>query len=297
MARWGCWGFLLLLLLSGCTSTEKSEAPTDSQTLRIALVPSEDAERMVEGFEPIRAAIEKELGVPVTLNKVTDYSSVIEAMRGEHVDVAWYGPLSMVLAHETIGAEPFAIAKLEGKGATYTSLILVPASSKAKALGDLAGKTLALVDPASTSGNLLPRSMIKRATGKSAEELLAKVTYAGSHDAALLALLSGSVDACAIQDVTFEDAMKRGDVKKEDYRVLAQSDPIPQSPFAFRKGLNQELKLKLTLSLLSMHERGIVMDVPGMGKVEKFEGVDFEAYLPIQKMAKELGLSAEQMAG
>lgn len=287
----------LAVLVAGCASgTTSGESETAAEEVRIALVPSEDAERMAEGFEPIRAQLEKDLGRKVELTTVTDYSSVIEAMRADKVDVAWYGPLSLVLAKQQAEAEPFAIAEMEGKGITYRSLVIVAASSSIQTMQDLKGTKIALVDPSSTSGNLIPRSEVMAATGLKAEDFFAQVTYAGSHDAALMALVSGSVDACAVQDVTFEDAISRGDIKREDYRVVNESDEIPQSPMAMRADLDPELKAAIAESFANLAENGVTMDVPGMGKVVRFVPIDYEAYRPIETMAKNLGLSRDEMA-
>jgi phosphonate transport system substrate-binding protein len=294
---WGIAGALGLLLIQGCDGGESpSGAEKPNEALRLALVPSEDAERMTEGFEPIRKKLAEDIGREVKMVSVTDYTSVIEAMRGGKVDVAWYGPLSVVLAKEQAGADPFVIADIEGKGVTYRSFLIVHAESPAKSIADLKGMNLALVDPASTSGNLVPRSDILDATGQTVEKYFAKATYAGSHDAALIALIGRSVDVCAIQDVTFEDAVKRGDIKREDYRIVHESAEIPQSPLAFRKDLDADLKASIRKSFLGMKEGELNMDVPGMGKVRGFVATDYGKYQPIEKMAKNLGLSHEQMA-
>ena len=98
-------------MLYGCGSSAPSAGASDNASgsgtkgeLHIALAPSEDAEKMANGFEGIRAQLAKDTGLDVKVDKVTDYTSVIEAQRAGKVDVAWYGPLSMVLANQEAGA-------------------------------------------------------------------------------------------------------------------------------------------------------------------------------------------------
>ncbi|MBL8067393.1 MAG: phosphonate ABC transporter substrate-binding protein [Armatimonadetes bacterium] len=291
-----------LAFLFGCSAPSGSASNGTSAknggspgVLHIALSPSEDSEKMAVGFEPIRAQLAKDLEMDVKVDRVTDYSSVIEAQRAGKVDVAWYGPLSMILANQEAGAEPILIGQEEGKSTTYFSMIIVPANSPAKELKDLKGKKIALVDPGSTSGNLVPRMAVLKATNATAEEFFGNVAYAGSHDAALLSLVNGNVDACAIQDITFNAKCASKEIDESKFRVLWKSDPIPQSPIAVRKDLDPQLKEKIVQSFLAMDSKGVKMDVPGVGDFQKFHRVTMDDYQVIAEMASALGLSKNDM--
>jgi phosphonate transport system substrate-binding protein len=302
MRRVLAWFTLLVvgLLFAGCES-EGQKAASDpnpvnkAEVIRIAIVPSEDAEKMAEGFEPIREQLAKDTGAEVEVIKLTSYGSAIEAMRSGKVEVAWFGPLSMVLAKQEAGAVPFAIPEIEGKGVSYHSLLLVKADSPYQAIADVKGKKIALVDPGSTSGNLIPRDAVMEALSMTAEEAFSAVTYAGSHDAALLALESGSVDVSAVQDITFDAKVKDGSIKATDYRVIYKSADLPPSPLAHRKDINPALLEKVKTSFMTMHEKKITMDVPGQGNVARFLEADFSKYEPIETMAKRLKLTKSEL--
>lgn len=280
---------------AGGTSTANNSSPTESKTLHIALAPSEDAEKMANAFEGIRVQLAKDTGMEVRVDKVTDYASVIEAQKAGKVDVAWYGPLSMVLANQEAGAQPIVLGVTAGGDATYHSLVLVPASSPAKSIQDLKGKKIAFVDPGSASGNLVPRAEIMKETQKKAEDFFGTVTYAGSHDASLLTLQNGNVDACAVQDITYDEKVKSKELDPSKVRILWKSDPLPQSPLAIRKDIDPTLSKKIVDSFLSMDKKGVKMDIPGNGNFAKFIKVDFSLYKPIADMAKALGLSKQDM--
>ena len=289
-------------MLYGCGSSAPSAGASDTASgsgtkgeLHIALAPSEDAEKMANGFEGIRAQLAKDTGLDVKVDKVTDYTSVIEAQRAGKVDVAWYGPLSMVLANQEAGATPIVLGVTAGGDATYHSLILVPADSPAKTVLDLKGKKIALVDPGSASGNLVPRAEIMKETRQKAEDFFGTVTYAGSHDASLLSLTNGNVDACAVQDITYDEKVKSKELDPAKVRIVWKSDPLPQSPLAIRKDFEPALAKKITDSFLSMDKNGVKMDIPGNGNFAKFVKVDFSVYKPIADMAKTLGLTKQDM--
>ena len=293
----------LSALLCGCSSGGDATSPEGSPasgttaggTLHVALAPSEDAEKMAAGFEPIRAELAKETGLAVDVVKVTDYASVVEAQRAGKVDLAWYGPLSMVLANEEAGAEPIVLGVQAGGDATYHSLIVVPANSPAKTIADLKGKKIALVDPGSCSGNLVPRSAVMKQTSQKAEDFFSQVTYAGSHDASLLSLVNGNVDACAVQDITYNAKTKSKEVDSAKYRILWTSDPLPQSPLAVKKGMDSGLKKRIINCFKSLAKNDVKMDVPGQGNYVNFVETSMETYKPIADMAKTLGLSKQDL--
>ncbi|MCK4488105.1 MAG: phosphate/phosphite/phosphonate ABC transporter substrate-binding protein, partial [Desulfobacterales bacterium] len=151
--------------------------PAKAETLRMGLIPAENNEEMIHRFEPMRAYLEKKIGRPIKVFTATDYAGVIEAMRKKRVDIAWFGPLSYVLAEQEAGAEAFAVGVRKSTGkSTYRSCFVVPGDSPAQSLKDLAGKSVAFVDPASTSGGLVPTYLVKKETGKMPQEFFGKFT-------------------------------------------------------------------------------------------------------------------------
>ena len=79
---------------------------------------------------------------------------MIEAMRSNHVEVAYLGPFSYVLGTTVAPIEAFATAETAKSGRTYYhSQIITRKDSGIKTIEDLKGKTFAFVDPSSTSGH------------------------------------------------------------------------------------------------------------------------------------------------
>lgn len=159
----------------------------------LVVIPAEDNAKMVRAFEPVVGYLGGELGVEVEIYTATDYSGIIEAMRSGNVDVAWFGPLSCMLATEVAGAEAIAVQVTEEgeKSTTYHSLMIARADGDIESIEDLRGRSFTFVDPASTSGNLFPRKAFAEA-GIDPERDLAETTYAGGHDASALAMASPS---------------------------------------------------------------------------------------------------------
>lgn len=267
-------------------------AMAQNRPLVMGLIPAENNEEMLKRFEPMRAYLEKELGRRVKVFQATDYAGVIEAMRRNKVDIAWFGPLSYVLAEQEADAEAFAVGVRTNGKSTYKSIFVVPGDSSAKSLKDLKGKTVAFVDPASTSGALVPTFVIKQTTGQMPQQFFRKLIYAGSHDAAQLAVKNKTVDAAADNDITYEKMLSKGLITKSSNRILYTSPQLPGSPLVYRKDLDAETKKKVREIILSAHKE---VKVSGYGEITRYEAASPANYKPIRDMVKQLGLKRDQM--
>jgi phosphonate transport system substrate-binding protein len=278
---------LIAAVLAGSALT------ASARDLVMGLIPAENNEEMVKTFEPMRAYIEKKVGRKVKVFTATDYTGVIEGMKKKRVDIAWFGPLSYYLAEMEAGAEAFAVGIREGSNDhTYKSLIVAPCDRGYKSIQDLKGKSVAFVDPASTSGGLMPTYMVKHATGMMPQQFFGKFAYAGSHDAAELAVKNKTVDAAADNDITYGKMLSKGLISKESNCIIAESTPLPGSPLVYRKDLPADLKAKIKAAILGAHKD---IKVTGYGKISHYVAIDPSAYQPIRDMVKELGLKKEQL--
>ena len=234
--------------------------------LVMGIIPSEDNAEQVRQFQPVADYMSEELGVEVELYTATDYSGIIEAMRSENTDLAWYGPLSYVLASEVANAEAIAVQITEEgqTDPTYNSLMVTQADSDIQNIEDLEGKTFSFVDPASTSGNLFPRKGFEDA-GLDPEQDLADSTFAGGHDASVLAVKNGTVDAGAVANTIYENMLSEGVVGENELRVIHESEAIPESPVAVRGGLPEETKSQIKEVFVGMSADDLGVEFSGVG--------------------------------
>ena len=72
-------------IASGVTAGKKS---ADPETLKVALLPDENASTVIKNNKPLKDYLEKSIGKKVKLIVTTDYSSMIEAMRHGRIDLA-----------------------------------------------------------------------------------------------------------------------------------------------------------------------------------------------------------------
>jgi len=276
---------------AGCGGPAGGES-AGSRVLRVGAIPSEDATRMREAYGPLAAYLEKKLGLKVELFVATDYSSTIEAMRAGKLDIALFGPFSYVLAADKANVEAFAVEKVKGL-TTYKSIVVTRPDSGINTLADLKGRTFAFVDPASTSGHLFPRAFMKK-HGLEPEKDFKSTVFAGTHDAVELAVKNRKVDAGADSDKTYNKMKKEGLITDQDIKIIYQSDPIPGSPWAWRKDLPPALKDKIKDAFLAVDKEAPEALDRKKGQ-EAYVATTDAAYNIIRETAKILNLDLTKM--
>lgn len=259
--------------------------------IRIGLIPSEDSRAMLAASDQLLKAVEANLGIKVQGFVASDYNGVIEAMRSGHVEVAYLGPFSYVLGATIAPIEAFCTAETAKSGKTsYHSQIITLKSSGIDKIDDLKGRTFAFVDPSSTSGHLFPKAGLIKA-GIDPDKFFGRVLFTGSHDANALAVANKRVDAATIADRIFDAAVAKKLINPDDFHVVWRSDPIPESPTAWRKNLSPELKEKVRTAFLNVRD----ITWADQGKLNRFVETTDQAYDVIRDTAKMLKLDLTKM--
>jgi phosphonate transport system substrate-binding protein len=283
----------LAAALAGCGGeAAKPAAPAaqELKVLRVGAIPAEDAQKTRENYKSLANYLQKKTGLPVEIFVATDYSGVIEAMRAGKLDIAMFGPFSYVLAADKAGAEAFAVENRKGSGTSYQSIVVTHPDSGISSLADIKGRTYAFVDPASTSGNLIPRSFYKK-NNLDPDKDFKSVVYAGGHDAAALAVKNRKVDAASMDDITFNNMKEKGLLNPDkDIKIIFKSDPIPGSPWAWRKDLPAELKTKIKDAFMNVAKEDQAALSAYGGKVEGYADTKDANYNVIRETAKILNL-------
>jgi phosphonate transport system substrate-binding protein len=214
-------------------------------SVRFGVEPYDTAARLVPIYEKIGKLISDKIGCKVEVFVATGYNAEIEAMRNGKLELAEFGPLGYVLAHQVAKAEAVAaFGSTDGKPVTYWASLVTYPSSGIKTVADIRGHSFAFSDAASTSGHLFPAYGLRKAGIDPDKDV--KAIYAGSHTASFEAIYNHKVDAGELNSEQLESATQRGHYKDGDVVFLWKSDPIPTDPFAVHGDLPNGLKKKLT---------------------------------------------------
>ena len=168
-------------------------------TFRVTTIPEEAATEQTRKFGPIAQYLEKKLGMKVEFTPVSDYPAAVEAMVNKKVDLVWFGGFTFVQANIRSGGKVIPIAQRE-EDTKFQSVFITKTDSGIKKLEDLKGKQVSFGSPSSTSGHLMPRSFLLQAK-MNPEKDFKRIAYSGAHDATIASVVSGKVDAAAL-DIT-----------------------------------------------------------------------------------------------
>ncbi len=242
---------LMSVLLAAVCSIGHASSNPDPETLKVALLPDENASTVIKNNKPLEIYLEKELGKKIELVVTTDYSSMIEAMRHGRIDMAYFGPLSYVLAKQKSDIEPFAAMKQKGS-TTYQSVLIANTGAGIAKISDIVNKNVAYGDMASTSSHLIPKSILAENGLKAGENY--REHFVGAHDAVAMAVQNGHAQAGGLSKPIFESLVQRGLVDPNKVKVLAESKPYPQYPWTMRSNLKPELKEKIRAAFLNLKD-------------------------------------------
>ncbi|MEM9807788.1 MAG: phosphate/phosphite/phosphonate ABC transporter substrate-binding protein [Cyanobacteria bacterium P01_D01_bin.56] len=269
--------------LVGCSETGTADGTGNPNKLVVALLPDEDAATVIQDNQALVDHLETTLEKEIELVVTTDYSSMIEAASNGRLDLAYFGPLSYVLAKTKSDLDPFA-ARIKGGSATYTSLIVGNVEAGIDDVDDIEGQTVALGDPASTSSRLFPELTLANSGLKSGENYTA--VFLGAHDAVALAVQNGNAQAGGLSRPIYESLVEKGTVDPEKVTILAESDPIPQYPWTMRSDLDPELKENIRTAFLELDNEAVLKPF----KADGFAAMDDNDYDGIRKAGDILGL-------
>lgn len=290
------FALLSVLILSSCTET--SEVGSKKNPLKFYLIPAQDMMTLQSQGQVLAKYLEKELGMYVELGLPTSYIAVVEAFGSKKADVAILNTFGYVLANEKYGVS--AKLKLVNRGRDEYYGQIIARADGPKSVKELTGKRFAFVDPASTSGYVLPALLLKNENIKIKEHV-----FSGTHDSVVMAVYQGKVDAGATfhappdEDGTPKDA--RWIVRKqypdifEKIKILQLTGPIPNDPVSFRKDLPEELKAKVVAALLKYIKtddgKKVLYD---LYHVTDFKAAEDKDYDSVRKYLRDLGKSANE---
>jgi phosphonate transport system substrate-binding protein len=281
---------LLVILLLGLVLFVARTAAAD-KPLHLVLTPSQKPTDLLAAGQDFGKALGELVGVPVRVTVASDYAAVIEALRNRTADLAWVHPVGYVLANREAKATIVAKNLWHGKS-TFTARIYVRKESGFKAPEDLRGKTIAFVDPASSSGYVYPmllfmqRGLVK---GRDPKTFFREVVYSGSHDASMRALLNGHVDAIASFDMAREQYLK-DPAEREKVIWIAETPLIPEAGIASRDGLDPAVVNRLRASLVKMRGPQYAALLKRVYDIDGFEAAEDKDYDPVRQAVDLLNL-------
>ena len=274
---------------AGCGGNSQE---AEKKTFTIAYAPNESTTDSTDARSTLAKDLGKVINMEVKEIQASDYTAIIEALRTGKADMAYMGA-------ERAGVTPIVMKAPNGDKAqaVYHSVFVTQKdNSEINSIKDFKGKTIAFVDPDSTSGNLVPTSEIMKAfpdlhlTNEKIHtngEFFEAVSFSGKHQAGLQAVIKGDVDIVPISDQIMASEFKNGNADENAVKVVHSSAAIPAEAMVVSKTVNEDLKKTLTKFLVEYNNKDYFDKVIKKADA-RFVECSMEDYQPIVELNKNI---------
>ena len=292
---------LSVAIFAGCQKTEGSQPKNTNEwpdKLTVVTMPDENNPDAGAKNENFVKAMSEYLEMPVEQLEGGDYAVGIEAMKNKKLDVLLVSPMSYFQAKQRVDIEPLVTTSSVGAEVYKTVFVTKKDNKEINELKDLKGKNFAFVDPASSSGYMFPKyTLVKELEldPNKVEEpnyFFETVAYSGKHDSSLMGVVKGDYEAAAVAGQVIAMMDKAELVDKDELKVIAETDEIPNPSFVVRKDLPEDLKKKIKEFYLQYEDEKF-FEAFYQDKTVRYVEAKESDYDTVKDMIETLGIKGE----
>ena len=228
-----------------------SLAQAQQAVLRVTTIPEEAATEQIRKFTPLASYLEKAMGMKVEFTPVNDYPAAVEALVNKKVDVVWFGGFTHVQANIRSGGKIVPLAQRE-EDTRFQSVFIAKTDSGIKTLADMKGKQVSFGSQSSTSGHLMPRSFLL-AANINPEKDFRRIAYSGAHDATIASVVSGKVDAAALDITVWKKFVTENKVDTQAVNVFYTTPGYFNYNWSVHADMPADQQAKLKAALLALN--------------------------------------------
>lgn len=266
---------ILMNMLAGATiAASVAAAPVakaqNANEINFGIISTESSANLKTIWEPFLEAMAKSTGLKVNGFYASDYAGVIEAMRFNKVQVAWYGNKSAMEAVDRSSGEVFAQSVDASGNPGYWSHLIVHKDSPINSLDDVlkCDKSIdfGIGDPNSTSGFLVPTTYVFAAKNIDPKQCFKTVRNA-SHEANAMAVANKQVMVGTNNSENLQRLEKTAPEARKNIKIVWTSPLIPSDPLVWRKDLDTGAKAKLYTFIMTYGRNGTPEEIAAARKV------------------------------
>src|SRR5690606_10839138 len=164
---------IIFIIVFSARELNEGALGTISNPIKIYFTPSVDAKRISTNAKELVDFLEKETGYFYTTAVPASFIAVVEAFGTKKADIAGINTFSYLMANEKYGAEARLRVVRDGDETTYKGCFITRVDSGIDSIADIDNRSMAYVDPSSTSGYILPKAMLDKRGIKPSETVFA----------------------------------------------------------------------------------------------------------------------------
>ncbi|WP_382159277.1 putative selenate ABC transporter substrate-binding protein [Hydrogenophaga sp. ANAO-22] len=258
-------------------------------TFKVTTIPEEAASEQIRKFGPMVKYLERTLGTKVEFIPVADYPAAVEALVNKQVDMVWFGGFTFVQAKLRSGDKIVPLVQRE-EDTQFRSVFITQKDSGIKTLADLKGKQVSFGSASSTSGHLMPRSFLLEA-GIEPERDFKRVAFSGAHDATIASVVSGRVDAAALDITVWRKFVSENKVDTSKVDVFYTTPPYFNYNYSVHADMPAAQREKVTQALLALNaDNPEGKEVLGLARATRFVPTKADNYKGLEAAGRSAGL-------
>jgi phosphonate transport system substrate-binding protein len=266
-----------------------SPAPGRAEVL-IGLIPEVNIFKQKARFTLLGEYLTRKAGVPVRFTILPRYGGALEGFDAERMDGAFLGSFTGAVAIERLGAIPLARPVNHDGTSAYHGYLFVRKDAGIHSPEAMRGKRMAYVDRATSAGYVFPLAWLRERGIHAEHGFFGETWFAGSHDAAIQAVLDRKADVGVAKDTVYDRVRRENPRVDQELLILASSPPMPSNALCVRRELDEKLRDSLRRALLDL-----AADPDGPRVLEQFGALRFvEAarsdYAPVADLARKAGI-------
>lgn len=231
----------------------------EMKEINFGIISTESSQNLRKAWEPLLEDMSEELGMKVNAFFAPDYAGIIEGMRFNKVQVAWFGNKSAMEAVDRASGEIFVQTVDVSGNPGYWSLLLAHKDSKVNTLADAlkcdAGYNFGNGDPNSTSGFLVPSYYVFAQNNVDPKTCYKRVVNA-NHETNALAVANKRVDFATNNTESLSRIEMNNPNAFKKIKIVWKSPLIPSDPLVWRNDLSDDTKARIKSFFLSYGRLG-----------------------------------------
>lgn len=262
-------------------------AHADQPVINFGIISTESSQNLKSIWEPFLKDMSQQTGYQVKAFFAPDYAGIIQGMRFDKVDIAWYGNKAAMEAVDRAHGEIFAQTVAASGAPGYWSLLIANKDSKIDSVEDMLANAKSLTfgngDPNSMSGYLVPGYYVFAKNNVDPVKAF-KRTLNSSHEVNALAVANKQVDVATFNTEGMERLELTQPEKARQLKVIWKSPLIPGDPLVWRNNLSDEQKNKLRDFFFKYGANAEQKKVLADLQWSKFQPSDDDQLLPIRQL-------------
>lgn len=237
----------LTLGLAACGKGDEKAPGAAPSEITFSILSAEGQASAGPLWQPLLDDMSKAIGVPVKPYFGSNYTVLVEAMRGNHTQVGWFSAKPEVEAIDRANAEVIArTVNREGLDSYQSTLIVKKGSGitldKVLACGKV--YNFGIGDAQSTSGTLAPMTFLFNERGVVPAQCF-KTVRSANHQANAFGVATGVIDVATSNSVNLIFMRRENAQLADQIEEIWTSPPVPESGIVVRQDLDPAIKEKI----------------------------------------------------